>query len=144
VPNYAPADKEIVLAAVACVHIRFGHSRPEVSCFTPQAELSQEVHIQAHASLEYTAGGSGFARVIPSEKELRALAEMADSATHTDPRRNAQVGKDVQACRRSHEVGSVALRHSIGCCSVQVFVGIEYERDFKREDNNPAFITRRA
>ena len=56
VPDNAAAYENIVLAALAGVYIQLRHTRPEVSSFTAQAELTGELHIESHTSLQYTGG----------------------------------------------------------------------------------------
>ena len=73
VPDNAAAAKDIVLAALARIHIELRHTRPEVSSFTAQAEPMEDLHIESEAGLEYTGVGSRFASVIASEEQGRAL-----------------------------------------------------------------------
>ena len=104
VPDDAAAGENIVLAALACVHIQLRHTRPEVSTFTAQAEVPEDPHIESQTTLQYTGSGSGFARVWGPKQERGTFTEVAESAPKTDPRRNCLIGKDVQPCCGSHEV----------------------------------------
>jgi len=83
VPDDARADEEVALAALVGGHIQLWHTRPEVSYFTAQAELTEDRHIQSQASLEYTCGVPCCAR-----DRGRASTEMSDSTTETDPWRD--------------------------------------------------------
>ena len=56
VPDYAAAGEKIVLAALARVYIPWGHTRPERSTFTAQAEVFVDLHIESHTRLQYTRG----------------------------------------------------------------------------------------
>ena len=99
VPDNAAAAENIVLAALAGIHIELRHTRPEVSSFTAQAESIfeslEDLHIKSEADLEYTGVGSRFASVIASEEQGRALCEMAEPAAYTDPWRYSLPGKRV-------------------------------------------------
>src|ERR1035441_6876061 len=93
VPDNAAAAENIVLAALARIHIELRHARPEVSNFPAQAESPGDLHIKSRTDLEYTGVGSRFARVIASEEQGRTLCEMAESAAYTDPWRDSLPGK---------------------------------------------------
>jgi len=93
VPDNAEAGENIVLAALARVHIELRHTRPEVSTFTAQAESMEDLHIESEACLDYAGVCPCWARVMASEEQSRALCEMAEPATKTDPRRNSLIGK---------------------------------------------------
>ena len=115
VPDNAEAGENIVLAALARVHIELGNTRPEVSTFTAQAESVEDLHIESEACLDCPGGSPCCARVMAaSEEQSRALSEMAKPAAKTDPRRNCLIGKDVQPCSGSHEIGRILLRYSVG------------------------------
>ena len=94
-PDNAAASENIVLAALARIHIELRHTRPKVSTFTAQAEVPKDLHIESQAGLEYTGVGSRFASVRASEEQGRALCEMAEPAAYTDPWRYALPGKQV-------------------------------------------------
>ena len=96
VPDNAEAGENIVLAALARVHIELRHTRPEVSTFTAQAESMEDLHIESEACLDYAGVRPCCARVIASEEQSGARCEMAEPATKTDPRRNSMIGKGVQ------------------------------------------------
>src|ERR1035438_1684369 len=98
VPNKAAADENIVLAALSRVHIQIRHPRPEVSSLTPQTESTEDLHIESDACLEYACGCPGIARVQSSKLKRGTLAEMAESATKTHPRRNSLFRKQIQSC----------------------------------------------
>jgi hypothetical protein len=75
VPDDTPANEQIVLSALVRGNIQFWDDGPEVSEFTPQAELTVEGHVQARADLEDTGSGSR------SWLELNiASAEVAETA----------------------------------------------------------------
>ena len=72
-PDNAAAGEDIVLAALARIHIELRHTRPEVSSFTAQAEPMEDLHIESEAGLEYTGVGSRCASVRASEEQGGAL-----------------------------------------------------------------------
>jgi len=126
VPDDAAAGENIVLAALACVHIQLRYTRPEVSTFTAEAEVPREPHIESQPSLQYTGGGPRRARA-----RARISTEMAESTTKTDPRRDCLLGKDIQSRRGSDKVGPVA-QEWVGV-GVHVLIGVYYERDLQGE-----------
>ena len=69
VPDDASASENIVLAALARIHIELRHARPEVSAFAAQAEVPKDLYIEPEPSLEYARAGS----VRASEGHGRAL-----------------------------------------------------------------------
>src|ERR1700722_18357959 len=96
VPDDAAAGEKIVLAALARIYIQLRHARPELSSFTAQAEVPEDPHVESHTTLQYTCGGSGFARVWSPKQERGTFTEVAESGAITHPRRNCLIGKDVQ------------------------------------------------
>ena len=80
-PDNAKAGENIVLAALARVHIELRHPRPEVSTFTAQAESMEDLHIESEACLECAGVSPCLARVMASEEQSRACCEMAVPAT---------------------------------------------------------------
>jgi len=102
VPDNAATDENVVLATLARVHIQLRHTRPEVSSFTAQAEVPEELHIESQTSLQYTGG-------VPSVRGTgRISTEIAESTTKTDPWRDCHIGKNIHSRRGSDKVGSVA------------------------------------
>ena len=95
----AAAGEKIVLAALARVHIQWGHTRPELSTFTAQSEVPVDLHIESQTSLQYTRGVSRRVRV-----SARTSTEIAESTTKTDPRRDCLLRKKVQAGRGNDKV----------------------------------------
>ena len=72
-PDNAAAGENVVLAALARIHIELRHARPEVSAFATQAEVPKDLHIESKPGLEYTGVGSRCASVRASEEQGRAL-----------------------------------------------------------------------
>src|SRR5580700_2719918 len=129
VPDNAAASENIVLTGLACGHIQLRYARPEVSTFTAEAEVPEDLYIKSNPPLQCTGSGPGFARVCPSKQERGTFTEVAKSGAKTDPRRNRHIGKEIHPGSGSHKERRVLFRDQV-LCSVQILDGIYYERDF--------------
>src|SRR5215831_16710080 len=131
-PDNTTPEVKVVLPASTGVDVERGHAGVEVADLAAEAYVMPDADVESAAELKHAGVLTARTRILAAEYQVVARAEAAEAASDAEPGRNGGVGEEIDSAGGGDEEGFVALRDHIEGV-VQIFIEIEYHRDFRRE-----------